>query len=690
MSNNDFKPNYSASEFTPSTQATTLAVVLHAYGSSSEKMAKAGVTTAVKEALGQDSVDVYCPTLPYADTLDATGADEIVLALVRRLDEIWSQKPGGYEKVVFIGHSLGGLILRRVFLAGSLNPPDYDNAFKARDDLYDKILAQRKAHRKSQKLENVEDAKLLPCEWAPKVERLVLLATWDKGWNVSPRASWRYSIGLNALGVVGRIIELVEPLFEHSGPKQNSSQTSSGDSLLSKLRGVLSKIMDALANMKPGRTMLDMRQGAPFIVQTRLLWMAYRRWHNDELRAKYNEHDLGVSLDDPVKKIQDGKKLTANPLVVQIIGSQDDFVSPQEQVDLDAEGVMAWSPRPAGSAKTSEKKKYFLLEMEFSDHAAVIDFDDNEEDNAPRELIEEKKARKQLFIAALKTAQDEFETAPKDSKIAKALRNPVNFLDAPPEIDEDARHVVFVMHGIRDDGSWTHRVAAAIKREWAKQKEKGQASKVLASAANASTPESSQVDSTKSEREAIKIYPSWTHTYGYFPMLPFILPWIRKSKVEWFMDKYVSVKAAYPTAKLHYVGHSNGTYIAATALDQYPAARFDKIYFAGSVVHPRFDWAEKYQNKQVESFHNARGGEDWVVALLPKSLEYFSDLGGAGFDGFDETADKAGQFTWPAQPKKFSQSRLFATGGHGGAIGEKHWDEIAKFIVHTDYQPFGL
>jgi len=421
-----------------------------------------------------------------------------------------------------------------------------------------------------------------------------------------------------------------------------------------------------------------MRQGAPFIVQTRLLWMAYRRWHNSDLREKYNEHKLGATLDDPAYRKKDDKPLTVNPLVVQIIGSLDDFVSPQEQIDLDAEGVRAW-------LKASSGKNYFMLEMESCNHHAVVKLSDDE-------------TRKNLFMAALTSTREQFEENP---VLRKALRDPVHFLDTPPEIDENVEHVVFVMHGIRDDGYWTHRVAAAIKEEWAKENAEDEAEKRKAKAigeglalATASSDAESQTEGAQKPENApekIKFYPSCTHTYGYFPMLPFVLPWIRSSKVEWFMDKYVSVKGAYPAARLHFVGHSNGTYIGACALKDYPGARFGKMYFAGCVVHPQYNWLDKSKNKQVESFHNARGGEDWVVALLPKSLEYFTDLGGAGFDGFDETAtDEKGEHTWPLNDNNFTQSKLFATGGHGGAIGEKHWGEIAKFLVRGDYRPFDL
>ncbi len=109
------------------------------------------------------------------------------------------------------------------------------------------------------------------------------------------------------------------------------------------------------------------------------------------------------------------------------------------------------------------------------------------------------------------------------------------------------------------------------------------------------------------------------------------------------MDQYVTVKARYPNATMHYVGHSNGTYLAASVLENYPAARFGRIYFAGSVVHPKFNWSGMVDRKRVQRFHNARGATDWVVALLPKSLEYFTDLSAPGFDGFESPPiDKEG------------------------------------------------
>ena len=34
-----------------------------------------------------------------------------------------------------------------------------------------------------------------------------------------------------------------------------------------------------------------------------------------------------------------------------------------------------------------------------------------------------------------------------------------------------------------------------------------------------------------------------------------------------------------------------------------------------------FDWSSLVKKERVQWLHNARGATDWVVALLPKSLE---------------------------------------------------------------------
>jgi pimeloyl-ACP methyl ester carboxylesterase len=588
-----FGLKYNDPPFASQPGATTLVVMLHAFRWNHDKLVD--LIGVVEEALGKDKVDIYAPTLPYSHMLDSTGAGALVVDLVGDLDKIWNEK---YQKVIFVGHSLGGTISRRLFLAGSLNPPDYSDGNRwTRDDLWTAVAELR-------------NNKPLPCEWAKHVDRLVLLATWDKGWSISDRIAWFYAIGLNALGLWGRIREVGEA-FGINGKRR-------------------------------ARTMLDMRKGAPFIVQTRLLWMAYRRWHNDNLRKLYNASHPGAGLAAP------NPKEAVNPLVIQIIGAQDDFVSPQDQVDKDVEAA-AWAE---GDTQVGDRL-YYLLEMSESDHGGVVDFS-NKLGRTSGILCKPVVASARVLAKRAKVFQDALTLPP--AQLSAQSFNPMLFFDQQEPSDPLVEDVVFVMHGIRDDGYWTHRIAEAVK------------------AADAAQPKAAPPVGVPAPKPMV----SCTPTYGYFPMGAFIMPWIRREKVEWFMDTYVEVRARYPRVRTHYVGHSNGTYLAASALRDYPAARFGKIYFAGSVVNPTFDWRGKVNDGRIEKFHNARGGSDWVVAFLPKSLEYFSDLGGGGFDGFEDAL---------VGNPKITQSDKFAKGGHGGAIEEVHWPQIAQFIVTGD-KPF--
>jgi hypothetical protein len=56
-----------------------------------------------------------------------------------------------------------------------------------------------------------------------------------------------------------------------------------------------------------------------------------------------------------------------------------------------------------------------------------------------------------------------------------------------------------------------------------------------------------------------------TSSYGFFPMGPFVLKAERRKRTGWLMDQYVTAKAAYPNAVFSFIGHSNGTYLAASA-----------------------------------------------------------------------------------------------------------------------------
>jgi pimeloyl-ACP methyl ester carboxylesterase len=216
---------------------------------------------------------------------------------------------------------------------------------------------------------------------------------------------------------------------------------------------------------------------------------------------------------------------------------------------------------------------------------------------------------------------------------------------------------VFVIHGIRDRGFWTQKIAR----------------KAMAEAAGAK-----------------RVARSMTMSYGYLAMLPFVMPWVRRDKVRWLMDRYADCRALYPAAKFHYVGHSNGTYLVARALRDYRAARFQRIVLAGSVIRTDYDWRSVIVGgNQAEAVLNYVASGDWVVAVFPHGLSPFPglDLGGAGHFGFDQLAGpgvgtQAPRISSVDIGGATSYQVYYVGGGHGAGIKESQWDDIAKFVVH--------
>jgi hypothetical protein len=150
-------------------------------------------------------------------------------------------------------------------------------------------------------------------------------------------------------------------------------------------------------------------------------------------------------------------------------------------------------------------------------------------------------------------------------------------------------------------------------------------------------------------------------------MGPFLLPWTRRNKVEWLLDEYVTAKSLYPEASFSYIGHSNGTYLLAKALELCPAVRFEHVVFGGSVVRHRYNWSGKIP-LQVKRVLNYVATGDRVVAIFPQGLERLrlQDLGGAGHLGFDD-------------PNVTNIN--YVVGGHSAALANNRWSEMANFVL---------
>ncbi len=221
----------------------------------------------------------------------------------------------------------------------------------------------------------------------------------------------------------------------------------------------------------------------------------------------------------------------------------------------------------------------------------------------------------------------------------------------PARRDVKVDHVIIVLHGIRDGGMWAKRIGNAIK-------------------------EICRSKPGEKESRSVRVV---SPTYGYFSLWDFVRPGGRRRAVDWFQDTYANVCALYPSAKISFLGHSNGTYLGTQAL-QCQNLDYRCMILAGSVVRRDF-WVNSNTGKEwkqrVSRLFNFRSLDDWIVALLPGGLEVlpllgrWMNLGGGGAYGFRGLEKDREQRT--------------IKGGHGAAIEADTWEQLARFLsIDTD------
>jgi pimeloyl-ACP methyl ester carboxylesterase len=354
----------------------------------------------------------------------------------------------------------------------------------------------------------------------------------------------------------------------------------------------LGVVYGRLVHLFTGRwpSIFSLRRGAPFLTQLRVQWI----W----LRRNTFRGEIGSAP------------------VIQLLGTVDDVVSPQDNIDL------------------VTGQDFYYIDVPMSGHRNVIVMDRSEAGRVRAERL-------QTAVAA---------------PIAEIAEMTVPMFEDNPIIPRsDVQEVVFVIHGIRDEGFWTQKIAREVIKEG---------------------------------RKVGRVFAHEASTYGYFGMFPFLSRWKRRQKVEWLMNKYTESLLRYPNAeKFHYIGHSNGTYLLAKAIEKYPCCQFGRVVFAGSVVRSTFDWQRyiKSSPAQVDEVLNYAATSDWVVACFPNCFEYLGleDLGGAGHRGFN--AGDGGLAT--GGPVTNIE---YVVGSHAAALVEGNWESIAKFVVHGHIPKFPL
>ncbi len=306
------------------------------------------------------------------------------------------------------------------------------------------------------------------------------------------------------------------------------------------------------------------------------------------------------------------------PTVVQLLGSIDEIVSWRDMVDM------------------VSGERFLYLNVPHSDHVTILNFD---------ESTGLGQRRREIFEQSLTIEADEQEQTIQPWDVSL------------PPIEPQVERVVFVIHGIRDEGHWTQKIGLNARKIFV-----------------------SENIGTKSEIAII------TSSYGYFSMLEFLKYGKRMEKIHWLTNKYVEARRRYPNAKFSYIAHSNGTYLLAHALENYPDMNFERVIFAGSVVSFKYNWqkiVERYKRQQQNTNDENQLGEmrvlnftatfDWVVGLLPMIADIFPlnwlfgpNLGGAGVIPFK------------SQDVEGGDSKI---GSHSAAIQEDNWEFLAKFAV---------
>jgi hypothetical protein len=513
------------------------------------------------------------------------------------------------------------------------------------------VLMLRKAYvfALGRREDHPEGAPLLEThEWPERVSRFILLAGINRGWTLIPRPTTR-------------------PLWMQLGLRASVT--------LARATGT-------------GRFILGLERGSPFVANLRVQWIRLRQSLGGELPPAYQL----LGRNDGIVTAKDNQDLAAQPdfLTIRLHDTGHDEVVRFGQDDVGRyrremfESVLLAPARelreafsgaapdtvapaaPAGLSAGSVAAARPVLDSRVALRAARTRL------GAVRMPGTAASAARATPVRARAIAWDHVaRPAPELQKVRERLRVPARALSAAQRVDKaqtiaenaEARaeasatktRVVFVLHGIRDTGQWGNKLR-----------------QVMTGLAGAG-------------RDSLLVK---TPRYERFAMVPFLLLGARQHNVRWFMDEYTEALAASPGAPVSFVGHSNGTYVLASALRQYATLRVDDVVFAGSVVPRHYEWDALMAGTQprVKRLLNVMADGDWVVAIFPRLYEllyehlrwgFLEDIGSGGYYGFQDAAATTGEVA-------------YVHGDHGGALKPALYDDIARFAMGGNVQPASL
>lgn len=352
------------------------------------------------------------------------------------------------------------------------------------------------------------------------------------------------------------------------------------------------------------RWVLALRRGEPFIENMRVEWLAaFRQGVKTPAEAVSRSDAAAMRLKSrgSDETADDDPDAVRRPLIVQLVGTRDTWIDAGSDLDIAA-----------------APERFVFLRVEETDHPNIIDVQVRA-GSPPDQAVQ---FRRTAVVTALTLTDEE----------ARARERSLRTEAEDPEMDRRARvkHVVVVLHGIRDEGSWAGQFRDIITGS-------GQGRLGL-----------SHVH-VSSER------------FPWIPMLSFMLNigGAREKNVRWLADKYVRLTAQYPRLeRISFIGHSYGTYVFANCLQRYATIRFQNVFLAGSVLPRNFSWTALRDEGRFVRLCNAVASADDVVAIFPGFFEWlrrwfgglnrsqFFGLGDAGFAGFEQQAANSEELTY--------------------------------------------
>ncbi|HTO79211.1 MAG TPA: hypothetical protein VMJ31_05485, partial [Methylocystis sp.] len=356
-----------------------LAVVLHGPHGSPQHMLS--VCEAIEER--SEDMDILTPVLPYGGLfglLDTTPVEQIVRDVIEEIDEAVAERERRDD---------GGVYERFVLIGYSASA----------------VIARKVAivvHGETAVAPFVEELKGLERPWAGGVERIILLAGMSNGWAPAVARDWLQS----AFWTLASWYSVLLSMFRFPVP-----------------------------------TLYALRQGQPFIVQTRLEWLALTR--SEQLAKKRAAHAQAMRL-------RGGQYTACEVLpaifVVQLLGAIDDLVSPDDAVDIIVHKGHAASFVLIETPDTTHHGAIRMRKPTQEQRSVLEDalrggFGPNAKSLATicRELYLSDQAR---FLLLAKSARND------RKDLEKISIRPAHMADTlPADPDESVSDVVFVIHG---------------------------------------------------------------------------------------------------------------------------------------------------------------------------------------------------------------------------------------------------